>query len=202
MDPRAHWDDVYRNKKPTDVSWYQPNAERSLQLIGRFGHSGARIIDVGAGASQLVDALLDAQYPHPIVLDLSSAAFEHAKARLGSRAALALWIVGDITQDPALPEVDVWHDRAVLHFITQASGQKAYARLAARTVRSGGHVIVATFAPEGPERCSGLPVSRHDGQSVAALLGADFELLEEQREVHRTPSGAEQRFCWSILRRR
>jgi SAM-dependent methyltransferase len=202
MDARGHWDKVYRDKRPTEVSWYQPNAERSLRFIRRLAKPGARIIDVGAGASQLVDVLLDAGYPQPILLDLSAAAFEHAKARLAARAALAEWIVGDVTRDPALPSVDLWHDRAVLHFLTDVSDQKAYARLVARTVRSGGHVVIATFAPDGPERCSGLSVTRYDGQSVAALLGPDFELLEEEREVHRTPSGAEQRFCWSILRRR
>jgi len=202
MDRRAHWDQVYQSKKPTEVSWYQPSAERSLRFIRRLGKTHARILDIGAGASPLVDALLDAGYPRPILLDISAASFEHAKARLGSRAAGVEWIVADITQDPQLPAVDVWHDRAVLHFLTEAPAQQAYARLAARTVRSGGHAIIATFAPDGPERCSGLPVIRHDGQSVAALLGPDFELLEEEREIHRTPAAAEQRFCWSILRRK
>ena len=202
MDRRAHWDQVYQNKKPTEVSWYQPSAERSLDFIRRLGKARARILDIGAGASQLVDALLDAGYPRPILLDISAAAFEHAKARLGSRASRAEWIVADVTQDPQLPAVDVWHDRAVLHFLTEVPAQQAYARLAARTVRSGGHAIIATFAPDGPERCSGLPVTRHDGQSVAALLGPDFELLEEEREIHRTPAAGEQRFCWSILQRK
>lgn len=202
MDLRAHWDQVYRAKKPAEVSWHQANAEQSLQLIRRFGNVGARIIDIGAGASQLIDSLLDLGYPRPVLLDISAAAFEHTKARLGPRAERVEWIVADVTQNPELSPVDVWHDRAVLHFLTDALTQRAYARLAARTVRSGGHVIIGTFAPDGPERCSGLPVSRHDGQSVASLLGPDFELLDEEREVHKTPSGTEQRFCWSILRRR
>jgi SAM-dependent methyltransferase len=202
MDRRAHWDQVYQSKKPTEVSWYQPSTERSLFFVHRLGNAQARIIDIGAGASRLVDALLDAGYPSPILLDISAAAFEHTKARLGSRAPLVEWSVADVTRDPQLPTVDVWHDRAVLHFLTEAPAQQAYARLAARTVRSGGHAIIATFAPDGPERCSGLPVTRHDGQSVSALLGPDFELLEEEREIHRTPSAAEQRFCWSILRRK
>ncbi len=202
MDPRAHWDRVYREKKPTEVSWYQPNAERSLELIRRFSDTSARIVDVGAGASLLIDSLLDSGYQRPILLDLSTAAFEHAKRRLGVAADLVEWIVGDVTQNPPLPPVDLWHDRAVLHFLTDAPHQQAYAELAARTLRGGGHLIVATFAPDGPQRCSGLEVSRHDGRSVAALLGPEFELLDEIREVHGTPAGAEQRFCWSILRRR
>lgn len=202
MDSRAHWDQVYQSKKPTEVSWYEPNAERSLDFIRQFGNAQSRILDVGAGASRVVDALLDLGYPKPILLDISATAFEHAKTRLGSRAALAEWVVDDVTNDPELPVVDIWHDRAVLHFLTTAPAQRAYARLAARTVHSGGHAIIATFAPDGPERCSGLPVSRHDGQSVAALLGPSFELIEEHREVHRTPAAAEQRFCWSILRRK
>ena len=184
------------------MSWYQPSVERSLHFIRRLGPTHPRILDIGAGASQLVDALLEADCPKPILLDISAAAFDHAKARLGSRAALVEWIVADITQDPQLPAIDVWHDRAVLHFLIEAPAQQAYARLATRTVRSGGHAIIATFALDGPERCSGLPVRRHDGQSVAALLGPDFELVEEEREIHRTPAAAEQRFCWSVFLRK
>jgi SAM-dependent methyltransferase len=202
MDARTHWEHVYGSKKPSEVSWFQARPERSLRFIRRYANRAARIVDVGAGASRLVDALLDDGYPQPIALDVSAAALEQAKIRLGDRAALVEWVVGDVTQDLALPSVDLWHDRGALHFLTDAPGQKAYAKLAARTVRRGGHAIIATFAPDGPERCSGLPVSRHDGASVAALLGTEFELVEEEREVHRTPSDAEQRFCWSILRRR
>ena len=201
MDPRVHWNQVYGNKRPTEVSWYQPSPESSLGFIRRFTAPSARIIDVGGGASQLVDALLDLGYQRPVVLDISGTALDHAKARLGSRAVLVDWIEGDVTRNLPLPHVDLWHDRAVLHFLTEVSDQQAYARLAGRTVRSGGHAIIGTFAPDGPERCSGLPVRRHDGRSVAALLGLDFELLEEEREVHRTPTDAEQRFCWSVFRR-
>jgi SAM-dependent methyltransferase len=201
MDPRAHWNDVYGNKKPNEVSWYQSTPARSLEFICRFTGASSRIIDVGGGASLLVDALLDLGLSRPVVLDVSATAIGHAKVRLGPRAALVDWVEGDVTDDLPLPQVDLWHDRAVLHFLTDAPQQRAYARLAARTVRSGGHAVIGTFAPDGPERCSGLPVLRHDGQSVSALLGPDFELLEEQREVHRTPAGAEQRFCWSVFRR-
>jgi SAM-dependent methyltransferase len=173
-----------------------------MELIRRFGGPSARVIDIGAGASELVDQLLDAGYPRPVLLDLSGVGLERARARLGPRSRDADWIIADVTKDPVLPEVDLWHDRAALHFLTEPADQQAYARLAARTVRKGGHVVVATFAPDGPERCSGLPVRRHDAQSVAALLGPDFELLEEHRRIHRTPAGVEQPFCWSIFRRR
>jgi len=202
MDPEAHWNRVYRSKKPDDVSWYQTSPEESLRFIRRFGGTSARVIDVGAGASGLVDALLHAGYPRPIALDASAEGLAHAKRRLGPRAELVDWIAGDVTSEPALPEVDVWHDRAVLHFLTQLDDQQAYARLAASTVHRGGHAVIGTFAPDGPERCSGLQVQQHDGASMALLLGAPFELLEERRQVHWTPSGAEQRFCWSVFRRR
>lgn len=202
MNGRAHWEQVYQSKNSTEVSWYQPSAERSLRFVRRVAPKGARILDIGAGASLFVDALLDAGYPRPMVLDISVAALQQVKSRLGARADEVEWIEGDITQEAELPAVDVWHDRAVLHFLVEEDAQRAYARLAARTVQSGGHAIIATFAADGPERCSGLPVRRHDGHSVATLLGPSFELLEEEREIHRTPAAAEQRFCWSVLRRR
>ena len=201
MDSRAHWNQVYSTKKPNEVSWYQPSPASSLGFIRRLAGRSARIIDVGGGASQLVDALLDLGYARPTVLDISASAIDHARGRLGPRAALVDWVEGDITKEPLLAPVDIWHDRAVLHFLTEAPDQQAYARLAARTVRTGGHAVIGTFAVDGPERCSGLPVRRHDGRSVSALLGPDFEMLEEEHEVHRTPAGTEQRFCWSVFRR-
>lgn len=201
VDSRTHWNQVYSTKNPNEVSWYQPSPASSLGFIRRLAGSSARIIDVGGGASLLVDALLDLGYPRPAVLDISASALDHAKRRLGPRAASVDWLEGDVTKDLPLAQVDVWHDRAVLHFLTDAADQEAYARLAARTVKIGGHAVIGTFALDGPERCSGLPVRRHDGRSVSALLGPDFQMLEEQREVHRTPAGTEQRFCWSIFRR-
>lgn len=201
VDSRTHWNQVYSTKSPNEVSWYQPSPVRSLEFIRRLANPSARIVDVGGGASLLVDALLDLGYPRPAVLDISASALDHAKRRLGPRAAWVDWIEGDVTKEPPLPPVDVWHDRAVLHFLTDPAARQAYARLAARTVKTGGHALIATFALDGPERCSGLPVCRHDGRSVSALLGSDFELLEEQREIHRTPADVEQRFCWSVLRR-
>jgi SAM-dependent methyltransferase len=201
QDSQAHWNRVYKDKAPSNVSWYQPTPVTSMRFIQKLTSPSARIVDVGAGASTLVDALLTSGYARPICLDISVAALEHSQARLGEDARRVEWIVADVTRDPALPDVDLWHDRAVLHFLVEPGQQDAYARLAARTVRPGGHVVIATFAPDGPDRCSGLPVQRHDGRSVAALLGTRFELLEEEREVHRTPNGVEQRLCWSVLRR-
>jgi SAM-dependent methyltransferase len=201
VDSRTHWNQVYSTKKPSDVSWYQPTPATSLGFIRRLAEPSARIIDVGGGASHLVDALLDLGYPRPAVLDVSASALDHAKMRLGPQASLVDWVEGDVTKDLPLAEIDVWHDRAVLHFLTDAADQRAYARLAARTVKPRGHAVIGTFALDGPERCSGLPVRRHDGRSVSSLLGPDFEMLEEHGEVHRTPADTEQRFCWSVFRR-
>jgi hypothetical protein len=202
MDREAHWNRVYETKQPDAVSWYQRSPQRSLAYITKLTEPSQKIIDVGGGASGLVDALLDAGYERPIVLDVSAIGLEHTKKRLGSRAALVDWVIADVTKAPELPLVDLWHDRAVLHFLTEPANQAAYATLASQTVRHGGHVVVATFAPDGPEKCSGLVVHRHDGASVARLLGTDFELVEEEREVHVTPGGGQQRFSWAVLRRR
>jgi SAM-dependent methyltransferase len=202
MDREAHWNRVYETKRPDAVSWYQRSPEKSLACIRKLTSVSQRIIDVGGGASGLVDALLDAGYERPIVLDVSASGLEHAERRLGPRAGLVEWIVADVAKVSALPPVDLWHDRAVLHFLTDPADQAAYAVLAARTVRPRGHVVLATFAPDGPEKCSGLPVQRHDGASAARLLGADFELVDEEREVHVTPGGSEQRFSWTVFSRR
>lgn len=202
MDRVAHWNRVYDTKAPEAVSWFQRSPERSLEHIRKLAAPSASVIDVGGGASRLVDALLEAGFERPIVLDVSASALTHAQRRLGSRANLVEWVVADVTRAPTLPAVDLWHDRAVLHFLTDPADQGAYSDLAARTVRAGGHLVIATFAVDGPERCSGLPVQRHDGVSLRRLLGGDFELAEEEREAHVTPGGTEQRFFWSVFRRR
>ncbi len=138
----------------------------------------------------------------PIALDVSAVGLECAKARLGALAERVHWVAADVTQDPFLPAVDLWHERATLHFLTDPGNRASYARLAARTVRPSGHLVIATFAPDGPERCSGLPVQRHDGKSLGNLFDGEFEFVQEDREVHLTPTGAEQRFSWSLFRRR
>jgi ubiquinone/menaquinone biosynthesis C-methylase UbiE len=201
LDRASHWNRVFETQPLNELSWYQPRPERSLATIVRLAPPPAQILDVGAGASELVDALLDAGYERPIAMDVSSAALEHARRRLGDRGARVSWIVADVTAGPELPTVDLWHDRAVLHFLGPEE-QRAYATLAARIVRRGGHAVIATFAPDGPTRCSGIDVTRHDAASIGALLGPDFELLAEDRETHVTPGGAEQRFAWAMLRRR
>ncbi len=202
MDSESHWNRVYETKEPDAVSWYQRSPERSIGYIQKFAETTQRVIDVGAGASLLIDTLLDAGYVRPIVLDVSAAGLERAKARLGARAARVHWVVADVTDDVELPTVDLWHDRATLHFLTDAADQANYARLAARTVRPAGHLVIATFAPDGPERCSGLPVQRHDGKSLGSLFDGEFEFVQEEHEVHVTPARAEQHFCWTVFRRR
>jgi hypothetical protein len=202
MDRSTHWDQIYQTKNPDSVSWYQERPIRSLEYIQKYSVPSQRIIEVGAGASALIDALLQSGFGHLTALDVSAAALARVQSRLGPRAVGVQWIVADITQSPELPTADLWHDRAVLHFLTSHDEQRSYAELAAKTILSGGHLIIATFAPDGPERCSGLPVRRHDGASLSTLFGAQFDLVEETRDVHRTPSGAEQRFCWTVFRRR
>ena len=200
MDRESHWNGVYETKRPDTVSWYQRSPERSIGYIQKFAETTQQVIDVGAGASLLIDALLNAGYVRPIALDVSGAGLECAKVRLRMLAKLVWWVVADVTQNPELPPVDLRHDRATLHFLTDTVDQATYANLAARTVRLAGHLVIATFAPDGPEKCSGLPVQRHDGISLSRLLDGDFELLQEEREIHLTPSGIEQRFAWSIFR--
>lgn len=201
MDRQAYWDRIYDTKAATAVSWYKPSPQVSMSLIrGRVPADG-RVIDVGGGTSNLVEALLQAGYREPIVLDVSNSAVKNTMKRLGPHAALVHWIVADVTQAPTLPPVDLWHDRAVLHFLTDPADQQAYARLASRTIVPGGHAVIATFAPDGPERCSGLPVQRHDAVDVVRLLGHEFELVEELREMHVTPAGAQQSFQWTVCRR-
>lgn len=202
MDRVAHWNHVYETKPPDTVSWFQRSPDRSLEYIRKLTGRAARIIDIGGGASGLVDSLLNAGYERPLVLDVSAAALAHTQQRLGSRVDLVEWIVSDVIGVAELPPVDLWHDRAVLHFLADPVDQAAYADLARRTVRSGGHLVIATFALDGPEKCSGLPVQRHDGASLSQLLGGGFELVEESREVHVTPGGSEQRFQWGVFQRR
>lgn len=202
MNRESHWNKVYETKRPDAVSWYQRSPERSIGYIQKFTENTQQVMDVGAGASLLIDALLDAGYVRPIALDVSGAGLECAKARLGPLAKLVWWVVADVTKNPVLPPVDLWHDRATLHFLTDPVDQANYANLAARTVRPAGHLVIATFAPDGPERCSGLPVQRHDGKSLCSLFDGEFEFVQEEREMHFTPTGAEQRFSWSVFRRR
>lgn len=199
----SHWQDVYRRKTADSVSWYRPHLETSLALLQRAGLSPAsRVIDVGAGASTLVDDLVESGVAHVTVLDLSAQALSVARARVGDRAGQVAWLAADLLT-VTLPEggFDLWHDRAVLHFLTDPEDVARYARQALRAIRQGGHAVIGGFAPNGPERCSGLPVSRRSPEQVASLLGPGFRLLDHLHESHVTPGGSDQAFAWALLRR-
>ena len=202
MDPKSHWERVYHSKLPTQVSWYQPHALRSLSLIRRVSPppDGA-IIDVGGGASTLIDDLLDAGYHDLTVLDLSATALAESRARLGTRANHVRWIEADILEAP-LPEdgYSVWHDRAVFHFLTAPVDRARYVTQVRRAVRPGGFVLVATFADDGPTRCSGLEVDRYSPEALHAEFGAPFRLLTSEREEHITPGGVRQAFIYCLCR--
>jgi SAM-dependent methyltransferase len=198
---QSHWENVYTSKGENEVSWFQKNPAPSLALIAEAGAApNSAIIDVGGGASRLVDHLIESGFQDVTVLDLSAAALDAARARLGERAARAHWLVADATTWEPSRTYDIWHDRAAFHFLTEAAGQRAYAERVARAVRPGGHVIIGTFAPDGPERCSGLAVERHDAASIGAVLGDRFALVQTRRDDHLTPAGAMQRFQFSLFR--
>ena len=197
---KEHWDAVYQRLPPDAVSWYRAHLDRSLELIERVApRRSAAIIDVGGGESTLVDDLLARDYSDVTVLDISSTAIDGARARLGDNAGRVSWLVCDVTE-AALParRYDLWHDRAVFHFLTQPSQRSAYVRQVARSIRPGGHVIVATFGPEGPEKCSGLDVVRYDSHALHEQFGARFTLLESSTELHQTPSGKVQQFLYCM----
>ena len=197
-DREMHWQNVYATKAANEVSWYQDNPVPSLDLIAATGIStDAAIIDVGGGASRLVDALLDRGFQAITILDLSAKALETTKQRLGRRAEGVNWIAADVTTWQPRLSYDLWHDRAAFHFLTEAADRDAYVARLKAAVRSGGHVIIATFAPDGPERCSGLPTVRYDPDALARTLGPGFDLVESRRHDHVTPGGNTQRFQFS-----
>lgn len=202
MQSKDHWERVYTTKPVADVSWYQENAEQSLHLIHETGvpHT-ASVIDVGGGASTLVDDLLRDGYRAITVLDLSAAALQAAQARLGDGGSSVSWIVGNII-DTALPEhgYDVWHDRAVFHFLTDEADRHAYVAQVLRSVKPHGHVIIATFAEDGPTQCSGLPVMRYSPEQLHGQFGSSFSLLKQEREEHHTPFGTTQKFIYCYCR--
>jgi ubiquinone/menaquinone biosynthesis C-methylase UbiE len=198
MESKSHWERVYTTKATDSVSWYQPHATLSLELIQRVAQGRpTSVIDVGGGASTLVDDLLDQSFGDVSVLDISGAALDVARRRLGARAQEVQWIAGDITSEPlAAARYDIWHDRAVFHFLTDPNDRAAYVAQVRRAVKPGGHVIVAAFAPDGPLQCSGLPVVRYAPEALHAEFGGTFELLEHLREDHHTPGGAIQHFVY------
>jgi 2-polyprenyl-3-methyl-5-hydroxy-6-metoxy-1,4-benzoquinol methylase len=203
MNTTSHWTQVYQAKSPNEVSWYQERPELSLAFIDRAHIArDAALIDVGAGASTLVDHLIASGYVDITLLDLSEAALNTARARLGAAAARLIWLVGDITSI-ALSQhrYDLWHDRAVFHFLTDPVQQEQYVAQVRHAVKPGGHVIMATFAPDGPEQCSGLNTSRYDAQSLHKVFGNGFELVNSARETHITPWGGEQKFVTCYCRK-
>ena len=202
MDARTHWENIYTTKSPEAVSWYRPHLETSLELIQRVAPARSTpIIDVGGGESTLVDDLLTRGYDNLTLLDVSSAAIQFTKERLRQRAVSVQWIVGDITTaDLPANAYDVWHDRAVFHFLTTPDQRSAYVQQVGRSVRSGGHVLVSTFGPEGPTKCSGLDVLRYDAESLHAEFGARFQMLESLKELHETPFGTTQQFLYCLCR--
>jgi len=203
MDKKQHWEQVYTSRASDSVSWFQKHAGQSLALIHGTGLSqNAAIIDVGGGTSVLVDELVAAGFKDLTVLDLSAAALEVAKQRLGDDAGSIHWLLGDITK-VELPQnrFDIWHDRAVFHFLTEPEERQAYVRQLMRAVRPNGHVIIATFAEDGPEKCSGLPVMRYSPEALHAEFGNAFHLVRHIKEVHHTPSGTEQQFVYCYLRK-
>ena len=202
MEQQAHWEHVYQTKAADAVSWYRPHLEHSMELIRCSAPDlSDSVIDIGGGESTLVDDLLAAGYRDVTVLDISPTAIEVAKQRLGSDAERVAWLAADITE-VELPEhrYDVWHDRAVFHFLTDPAQRAAYVRQVARSVRPGGYVIVATFGPEGPQKCSGLDVVRYDADALHDEFGAAFQLLESKSELHETPFGTTQQFVYCLCR--
>jgi SAM-dependent methyltransferase len=211
-DRQSHWQNVYASKGESEVSWFEETPAVSLELIRMTGTGkSSAIIDVGGGASRLVDALGMDGYCDLTVLDLSSRALDVARARLGkaglgkaplgAAADAVRWIADDVTHWTPDRAYDLWHDRAAFHFLIEPADQQAYARCVARAVKPGGHVIIGTVAPDGPERCSGLPVRRSDSESIGKILGPSFERIHSRPYRHRTPGGASQNFQFGIFRK-
>jgi hypothetical protein len=202
-DTRTHWDTTYTAKAETQVSWYQPSPQRSLELIKSVApnHSSS-IIDIGGGASRLVDELRADGYSDLTVLDISEVALGRSKTRLGASSGKVSWIVANITQWQPLRTWNVWHDRAVFHFLTDARDQDTYIAALRHGTATGSAVVMATFALNGLERCSGLPVQRYSPTTLAARLGHDFKLCAEVAETHPTPFGTTQEFTYAAFKRR
>lgn len=200
-DRQNHWEQVYQSKESTEVSWYQEYPDQSMRMIEKVAASkGDAIIDVGGGASVLVDSLLQKGYTNLAVLDISESALKCARQRLCERAEQVEWFVSDVTSFESPQRFSLWHDRAVFHFLTNGSDREKYLDVLRRSLEPNAHLIIATFAEDGPTMCSGLPVERYDSEKIKQTLGGEFQLLEQQSESHTTPSGMEQRFNYFLLR--
>lgn len=202
MDRREHWQNVYTQRSPLEVSWYQREPTTSLNLIEAAGATPeSSVIDVGGGASTLVDHLLGRGYTDLTVLDLAGSALATAAERLGEHGEVVDWLEADVTAWQPARTFDLWHDRAVFHFLVDPTDRARYRAAAEAALPTGAHLIIATFAPEGPEKCSGLPVARYDAPSLATELGEGFHRLESRHEIHQTPGGAEQAFGFHLFQR-
>jgi 2-polyprenyl-3-methyl-5-hydroxy-6-metoxy-1,4-benzoquinol methylase len=202
MDIKSHWEKVYTTKTPESVSWYRAHLETSLALVERAAESrAASIIDIGGGESTLVDDLLLRGYKNLTILDVSQTAIDVTKKRLGAAAEQVRWLAGDIVEIELEPHAyNLWHDRAVFHFLTTAERRLAYVRQVTHAVRPGGHVILSTFGPEGPTKCSGLDVMRYDAETLHGEFGGQFRLVESCQELHETPFGTTQQFLYCYCR--
>jgi SAM-dependent methyltransferase len=202
MNTQEHWDQIYRTKAPDQVSWYSPHLSASLELVERASVSrAASIIDIGGGESTLVDDLLTRGYQDITVLDVSQTAIDANKERLGKNAERVRWLAADITKiELKTSSLDVWHDRAVFHFLTESNERAAYVRQLAQALKPGGHVIIGTFGMEGPARCSGLDVVRYDAKSLHDEFGKRFRLVESTKQLHHTPFGTTQQFLYCYCR--
>jgi len=199
---RRHWEHVYAEKQPTEVSWYQREPSLSLELIAATGVTNDQpIIDIGGGASTLVDSLLDRGFADVTVLDIAPHALDRTRERLGARARSVTFIATDVTQLDPKKAYAVWHDRAAFHFLIEDAQRRAYREVLLRSLAPKGHVVLATFAPEGPERCSGLVVRRASPDELASFFAPELTLRDVRSEIHHTPRGAEQAFTWVTLER-
>jgi len=200
---QQHWEQIHRDKRPDEVSWHEAVPHTSLALIDRAGvpPDGA-LVDVGGGVSRLVDHLLDRGFRNVTVLDIASSALDHARERLGPKAEKIHWAVADVLRHDLRGPLDLWHDRAVFHFLTERQDRTTYLEQMKRYLAPKGHAVIATFAEDGPTRCSGLPVVRYHPSALANELGGEFELVETRRVVHRTPAEKDQRFGYCLFRRR
>jgi 2-polyprenyl-3-methyl-5-hydroxy-6-metoxy-1,4-benzoquinol methylase len=199
MNTKEHWESIYESKPDERLSWTQPEPLLSLKLITQVCPSG-HVLDVGGGCSVLTERLIDRGYSVTL-LDISQAALDRARAHLGERVDLVRWQVADITASPSLVPCDVWHDRAVFHFLADPEHRSAYKASLLGALAVGGHAVIGTFALDGPEKCSGLPVQRYSPASLAAELGPQFALLTSESETHKTPWGAPQAFQFSLFKR-
>lgn len=196
----SHWDDVYRTRSARELSWFQASAETSLAAIELLGQSPRSLIDVGGGTSVLVDQLLAKGWTDLSVLDLSQEALDASRRRLGAQASSVKWIAADIAAWRPSRQYQIWHDRAVFHFLTDPADRTAYLAALAAALEPGGNAIIATFALDGPERCSGLPVVRYDVAALVKELGPGFVLIDNWNERHQTPAGSSQSFTWALFK--